>query len=156
MVVDDPNGVGVSSKSITVGNFLANTIVLVDDRMQVANTTLLVNDRMQVANTVTLVNDRMQVANTTLLVNDRMQIANAVAYFSAIGHGHANYADIDNGVFTTSVSTPSLLVTTQSADPATSDAAAEGIAVGTMFYSTTYLYIATGVNTIKRVALSTF
>ena len=44
----------------------------------------------------------------------------------------------------------------KSSDPATSNAANEGVSAGAIFYSNTHLYVATDSNTIKRVALSTF
>jgi len=50
----------------------------------------------------------------------------------------------------------SFRILTKSSDPATSNAANEGITAGSVFYSNTHLYIATDDNTIKRVALSTF
>ena len=166
----------------TTATFSANVIVGglniksgVEDRMQVANTTLLVNDRMQVANTTALVNDRMQVANTTALVNDSMQIANVAATYtsntsfqsyvantnSRVTQNESDFAGTVTQITTAILNTPranteSLIVSTKSADPATSNDATETITAGTIFYSNTYLYIATDINTIKRVALSTF
>ena len=48
------------------------------------------------------------------------------------------------------------LITTKSVNPGNSNAVAQSITAGTIFYSNTHLYIATDSNTIKRVALSTF
>ena len=45
---------------------------------------------------------------------------------------------------------------TRSSTPGSSNAATQGLAAGTIFYDTGYLYIVTDSNTIKRVALSTF
>jgi len=61
-----------------------------------------------------------------------------------------------NVVVTGIATTPTLIVSTKSSDPATSNATTETVTAGTIFYSNTYLYIATDSNTIKRVALSTF
>ena len=49
-----------------------------------------------------------------------------------------------------------LRLPTKSANPASSNAAGQSISAGTIFYSNTYLYIATDSNTIKRVALNAF
>lgn len=49
-----------------------------------------------------------------------------------------------------------LRILDKSSDPATSNAANEGVSAGAIFYSNTHLYVATDSNTIKRVALSTF
>ena len=145
MVVDDPAGTP-TSKKVTVGNLFGNVVVETTFKK---NTTFSSNTTTFSSNVViggtnikTDVADRMQVANTTLLVNDRMQVANA-----------APKAD---PTFTGTATTPTLVVSTKSSNPATSNASTESITAGTMFYSNTYLYIATGANTIKRVALSTF
>jgi hypothetical protein len=49
-----------------------------------------------------------------------------------------------------------LIIATKSATPASGNAVTSNVTAGTIFYSNTHLYIATDVNTIKRVALSTF
>ena len=48
------------------------------------------------------------------------------------------------------------LITTKSTNPGNSNAVAQSITAGTIFYSNTHLYITTDSNTIKRIALSTF
>ena len=45
---------------------------------------------------------------------------------------------------------------TRSSAPPSSNAATQGLALGTIFYDTGYLYIVTDSNTIKRVALRAF
>ena len=152
----------INDGSITDAMLVTN----VDKYMEKANTTLLVDDRMQVANVNSLVNDRMQVANTNALVNDRLQVANAVAQFAnsvdSILTGTTSAEDINSEFSITSntvvVSANAGLIVSGGGltDPATSNAANEGITAGTIFYSNTHLYIATDENTIKRVALSTF
>ena len=165
----------------TTATFSANVVVGglniksgVEDRMQVANTTLLVNDRMQVANTTALVNDRMQVANVTstytsntafqsyiantnprLTINET-KIANTESTVETATDALALKAPIANATFTGTTTANTFVVSTKSADPATSNAATETVTAGTIFYSNTYLYIATDANTIKRVALTTF
>jgi hypothetical protein len=48
------------------------------------------------------------------------------------------------------------ILSTKSTNPASGNAVTSSVTAGTIFYSNTYLYIATDSNTIKRVALSTF
>ena len=48
------------------------------------------------------------------------------------------------------------LITTKSTNTGNSNAVAQSITAGTIFYSNTHLYITTDSNTIKRIALSTF
>lgn len=48
------------------------------------------------------------------------------------------------------------LITSKSTNPGNSNAVAQSITAGTIFYSNTHLYITTDSNTIKRIALSTF
>lgn len=73
-----------------------------------------------------------------------------------------NVATTNSETFVGTTSTENLSVggsfriLTKSSDPATSNAANEGITAGSVFYSNTHLYVATDDNTIKRVALSTF
>ena len=45
---------------------------------------------------------------------------------------------------------------TRSSAPGSSNAATQGLALGTIFYDTGYLYVVTDSDTIKRVALSAF
>lgn len=73
-----------------------------------------------------------------------------------------NVATTNSETFTGTTSTDNLNVggifriLDKSTDPATSNAANEGISAGAIFYSNTHLYVATDSNTIKRVTLSTF
>jgi hypothetical protein len=48
------------------------------------------------------------------------------------------------------------IIATKSSTPGSGNAVTSNVTAGTIFYSNTHLYIATDVNTIKRVALSTF
>lgn len=73
-----------------------------------------------------------------------------------------NVATTNTETFTGTTSTDNLNVggtfriLDKSSDPASSNAANEGVSAGAIFYSNTHLYVATDSNTIKRVALSTF
>ena len=132
LVVDDPAGTP-TSKKVTVGNLFGNVVVETTFKK---NTTFSSNTTTFSSNVV------IGGTNIKTDVADRMQVANA-----------APKAD---PTFTGTATTPTLVVSTKSSNPATSNASTESITAGTMFYSNTYLYIATGANTIKRVALSTF
>jgi len=64
---------------------------------------------------------------------------------------------------TTNANTPVVSVTsatglqcTKGSSPSSNNSTTEGVAVGTIFFSNTHLYIATDATTIKRVALEVF
>jgi hypothetical protein len=141
------------STTATFNSALANTNLAIADRMQVANTTTLVNDRMQVANTITLVNDRIQVTNATSTFQTKADaIATNNALLLILNNPNQSVNDLTvqgNLSVTTSDFEPG-------SDPATSNAANEGIGQGRIFYSNTHLYIAVSNNTIKRVSLTAF
>ena len=80
-------------------------------------------------------------------------IAGAQANVSA----NATFSSTVNFTGTTKITgDKKLIIVTKSADPASGNAVTSNVTAGTIFYSNTHLYIATDVNTIKRVALSTF
>jgi hypothetical protein len=158
---------------------VANTNALVNDRMQVANVNsietslnLSIDDRMQVANVNSIetslnlsIDDRMQVSNTTLLVNDRIQVANATALVNSyIANTEPRIQLLEdlNQIDDATVNSVSIAANTglvlsgRYGDPASSNAATEGVDAGTVFYSNTHLYIATDSNTIKRIQLEAF
>jgi hypothetical protein len=146
----------------TTATFSANVVITgvggvnadINDRMQVANTTLLVNDRMQVANLTSTYTTNTAFQSYVANTNPRLtQIESDV---SSAESSLALKSPIASPTFTGTATTPALIVSTKSADPATSNAVTESITAGSVFYSNTFLYIATDSNTIKRVALSTF
>ena len=80
-------------------------------------------------------------------------IAGAQANVSA----NATFSGIVNFTGTTKITgDKKFILATKSATPASGNAVTSNVTAGTIFYSNTHLYIATDVNTIKRVALSTF
>jgi hypothetical protein len=185
MVVNDPAGTP-ESKKVTVGNLFGNVAVSTTHKALTtftANTNHTGTTATFSANVILTgtgginaeIDDRMQVANTTLLVNDRMQVANVTSTYttntafqsyvantnSRVTQTESDFAGTATQITTAILNTPrantaSLIVSTKSTDPATSNAVTESITAGSVFYSNTFLYIATDSNTIKRVALSTF
>jgi hypothetical protein len=128
------------STTATFNSALANTNLAIADRMQVANTITLVNDRIQVANATSTFQtkaDAIATNNALLLIlnNPNQSINNLTVQ----GNLHVTTSDFEPG-----------------SDPATSNAANEGIEQGRIFYSNTHLYIAVSNNTIKRVSLTAF
>jgi hypothetical protein len=169
-IADQSDRITLVNSNLTGTNTAIRT--LVDDRMQVANTNALVNDRMQVANVNSIetslnlsIDDRMQVSNTTLLVNDRIQVANATALVNSyIANTEPRIQLLEdlNQIDDATVNSVSIAANTglvlsgRYGDPASSNAATEGVDAGTVFYSNTHLYIATDSNTIKRIQLEAF
>ena len=158
MVVNDPAGTP-ESKKVTVGNLFGNVAV---STTFLADTTFSGNTATFSANVVITgvggvnadIDDRMQVANTVALVNSYS--ANTNPRIDSI---ESTLVSVANNVTTqvlTAIGDKGLIVSTKSSDPATSNAATASITAGTIFYSNTFLYVTTGSNTIKRVALSTF
>ena len=171
LVVNDPAGAPTSNK-VTVGNLFGNVAVATTHKALTtftANTiytgttaTFSANVVVGGLNIKSGVEDRMQVANVTsafttntsfqsYVANTNVRLANTEGQLLA--SGTALTTEILN---TPRANTQSLIVSTKSADPATSNAATETVTAGSIFYSNTYLYIATDANTIKRIALTTF
>ena len=133
-------------------NLKANTTVSSNKITINANTTL--------GSAVVTLNVKMlqvtPLANTAgrLLIADRLQVANANATFPLKASGtHTGTTQID---VVQIADAKGLRLPTKSANPASSNAAGQSISAGTIFYSNTYLYIATDSNTFKRVALNAF
>lgn len=161
LVVNDPAGTPTSNK-VTVGNlfgnvavatthkalttFTANTIYTGTTATFSANVVVGgVNIGTELTTKVSNTAFQSYVANTNVrLTNNEAQLLLGATVLST-------------GILNTPrANTESLIVSTKSADPSTSNAATETVTAGTIFYSNTYLYIATDANTIKRVALTTF
>jgi hypothetical protein len=177
MVVDDPAGTP-TSKKVTVGNLFGNVAVATTHKALTtftANTnhtgttaTFSSNVVVGGVNIKSGVEDRMQVANTQTLhtsitanlnsyiANTNPRITTLEADVSSATASLALKSPISSPTFTGTATTPTLVISTKSSDPATSNATTESVTAGTIFYSNTYLYIATDSNTIKRVALGTF
>jgi len=171
LVVNDPAGAPTSNK-VTVGNLFGNVAVATTHKALTtftANTiytgttaTFSANVVVGGLNIKSGVEDRMQVANVTstyttnnafqsYVANTNVRLANNETQLAA------GALVLTTGILNTPrANTQSLIVSTKSADPATSNAATETVTAGSIFYSNTYLYIATDANTIKRVALTTF
>ena len=175
LVVNDPAGTPTSNK-VTVGNLFGNVVVATTHKALTtftANTiytgttaTFSANVVVGGVNVKDGINDRMQVANTTaLLTSTYISNTSFQSYVantnSRVTQNETDFNAAGNQITTAILNTPrantqSLIVSTKSADPASSNAATEGKTSGSIFYSNTYLYIATDANTIKRVALTTF
>ena len=172
MVVNDPAGTP-ESKKVTVGNLFGNVVVSTTHKALTtftANTNHTGTTATFSANVVITgvggvnadINDRMQVANVTSTYTTNTVFQSYVANTnSRVTQNELAFAGTTTQITTAILNTPrantqSLIVSTKSADPATSNAVTESITAGSVFYSNTYLYIATDSNTIKRVALSTF
>ena len=172
MVVNDPAGTP-ESKKVTVGNLFGNVVVSTTHKALTtftANTNHTGTTATFSANVVITgvggvnadINDRMQVANVTSTYTTNTVFQSYVANTnSRVTQNETDFAGTTTQITTAILNTPrantaSLIVSTKSADPATSNAATESITAGSVFYSNTYLYVATDSNTIKRVALSTF
>lgn len=173
MVVNDPAGTP-ESKKVTVGNLFGNVAVSTTHKALTtftANTNHTGTTATFSANVVITgtggvnadIADRMQVANVTSTYTTNTVFQSYVANTNSrvlvneqliLGGANTLTTKIFNA--TTVANTASLIITTKSADPLTSNAATEGITAGTIFYSNTYLYVTTDSNTIKRVVLSTF
>ena len=144
--------------NLNANNAIADNSITADmiepEYMEVANTNLLVNDRMQVANVNTLVSDRLQVANASVYI----EVTNAVSQFANSFNSLLTGATQANLFSAELVNVNNSLgfTLTKSTDPSTSNALTEGVTSGTVFYSNTYLYIATDENTIKRITLESF
>lgn len=167
LVVDDPNG-NPTSRKISFGNLLSNLSIdtTFTSNVNVNGTDVFqgINDKLQVANATLLINNRMQVSNTlTLLDQNRTQI---LADFAdsletepqQVFEVSVKLGLVANTLFANSTVSASntLILRQKSEDPATSNASVEGISAGSIFYSNTYLYIATDENTIKRITLEDF
>lgn len=127
MVVNDPTGTPASNKVSVKSIF--NSVP--------ANTTITglfsTSANSTIAGTKTTIS-----ANTTVSGN---LTSSGVATFSGTVHVTGD---------------KKFLLDTQSSTPVSSNAATLGIATGTIFYDSSYLYVVVDSNTIKRVALSTF
>ena len=164
LVVNDPAGAPTSNK-VTVGNLFGNVAVTTTHKALTtftANTiytgttaTFSANVVVGGLNIKSGVEDRMQVANVTSSYTTNTAFQSYVA--NTNGQLAASALVLNTAILNTPrANTESLIVSTKSADPSTSNAATETVTAGTIFYSNTYLYIATDANTIKRVALTTF
>lgn len=156
----------VSSNKIIINanTTLGSAIVTLNGKLQTEGSATIIgnNGKLHANNTITdgTVNVKMlqvtPLANTAgrLLINDRIQVANATATFSLKASGtHTGTTQID---VVNIVDAKGLRLPTKSANPASSNAAGQSISAGTIFYSNTYLYIATDANSIKRIALQNF
>jgi len=176
MVVNDPAGAPTSNK-VTVGNLFGNVAVAATHTGVTtfkANTiytgttaTFSANVIVGGLNIKSGVEDRMQVANVTstyttntafqsYVANTNVRLANVELQLSSANTELNLKAPIADATFTGTTTANTFVVSTKSADPSTSNAATETVTAGSIFYSNTYLYIATDANTIKRVALTTF
>ena len=172
MVVNDPAGTP-ESKKVTVGNLFGNVVVSTTHKALTtftANTNHTGTTATFSANVVITgvggvnadINDRMQVANVTSTYTTNTVFQSYVANTnSRVTQNELAFAGTTTQITTAILNTPrantaSLIVSTKSTDPLTSNAVTESITAGSVFYSNTFLYIATDSNTIKRVALSTF
>lgn len=86
--------------------------------------------------------------NGNVLVKLPIKSGNVATTNSEIFTGVTATEDLDVG--------DNFRILTIRSDPATSNASTEGYSTGTIFYSNTYLYVATDANTLKRVQLQTF
>lgn len=156
----------VSSNKIIINanTTLGSAVVTLNGKLQTETSATIIgnNGKLHANNTITggtITVPMLQVtplANTAgrLLINDRIQVANAEARYSLKASGsHTGVTSID---VVQIVDAKGLRLPTKSANPASSNAAGQSISAGTIFYSNTYLYIATDSNTIKRIALQNF
>ena len=156
----------VSSNKITINanTTLGSAVVTLNGKLQTETSATIIgnNGKLHANNTITdgTVNVKMlqvtPLANTEgrLLIADRLQVANANATFPLKASGtHTGTTTID---VVQIADAKGLRLPTKSANPGSSNAAGQSISAGTIFYSNTYLYIATDSNTIKRVALNAF
>ena len=154
MVVNDPAG-APESKKVTVGNLFGNVAVAAT---HTGVTTFKANTIYTGTTATFSANVVVGGLNIKSGVEDRMQVANVTSSYTT-NTAFQSYVANTNGQLAAGallLSTQSLVVSTKSSDPSTSNAATETVTAGTIFYSNTFLYIATDSNTIKRVALSTF
>jgi hypothetical protein len=149
LIVNDPSGTPESRK-ITIGNFFSNVVTPTTFKSNTAFTGTTVSFT---ANTF--------VKGTNILnaVNDRIQIANAAARYAnsrnTILTGRTTAINVTaNSV--TITATKGMVLSGVYGAPASSNAAVEGVAAGTIFYSNNFIYIATDANTIKRIQLDAF
>ena len=163
LVVNDPAGTPTSNK-VTVGNLFGNVAVTTTFTANTIYTgttaTFSANVMVGGLNIKSGVEDRMQVANVTSTYTTNTAFQSYVANTNPrVTTLEAQFLLTSNSI-TTQILTASadkgFRVSTKSSDPSTSNAATETVTAGTIFYSNTYLYIATDDNTIKRVALTTF
>jgi len=157
MVVNDPSG-SPTSRKISAGSLFGN--IAFDVTVQDVNVAEGIKDRMQVANVTSAIaasktdtldtatrNGRIDgviVHSANVLTTTSAQTAFFTTASANIVYSNTVYANV------------SLILPNPTDDPATSNASTESVDAGTIFYSNTYLYIATDENTIKRVALSDF
>ena len=154
LVVNDPAGAPTSNK-VTVGNLFGNVAVATTHK---ALTTFTANTIYTGTTATFSANVVVGGLNIKSGIDDRMQVANVTSSYTT-NTAFQSYVANTNGQLAAGallLSTQSLIVSTKSSDPASSNAATEGKTSGSIFYSNTYLYIATDTNTIKRVALTTF
>lgn len=153
MVVNDPDG-SPTSRKITVGAFFGNASI--DSTF----TGLAIKDRMQVANVTSAISaskiDTINTVNQNALTNGVTVFSANVVTSVAAQTMNANNINVRNVNANTVTANVNLILPNPTDDPATSNATTESISAGTIFYSNTYLYIATDENTIKRIALSDF
>jgi hypothetical protein len=178
LVVNDPLGTPASRK-ITVSNLFANVVPATTHKgvtTFVANTsftgttmTVSANLVLGGTNVLNAVNDRMQVANTNVALATKAANSFVTANYVSNTTYQTFITDLaivaTTGVVnaTTNANTPIIKVSTATgiqgtvgSAPSSNNSTTEGIAVGTIFYSNNYLYIATDVTTIKRVPLEVF
>ena len=174
LVVNDPAGTP-ESKKVTVGNLFGNVAVTTTHKgvtTFTANTNHTgttatfsanvmiggVNIKTEVDSKASNVYVQAFAGSYTTNTDFQSYVANTNARLT---QNETAFAGTTTQITTAILNTPrantqSLIVSTKSSDPATSNATTEGITAGTIFYSNTYLYVTTDSNTIKRVALSTF
>ena len=175
LVVNDPAGTP-ESKKVTVGNLFGNVAVTTTHK---GVTTFTANTNH--TGTTATFSANVMIGGVNIKTEVDSKASNS--YMQSFAGSYTTNTDFQSYVANTNVrvtnnetalnnagntfitstltvlsvaNTASLIVSTKSSDPATSNATTEGITAGTIFYSNTYLYVTTDSNTIKRVALSTF
>lgn len=144
MIVQDPNGSPVNKKSTNktvFGDIRSNTVISASTFTVGANTTI---------NGIVVFNAAANSGNDLVVKT----AGDAQAFFVDAGNNSVGIGttlpqvklDINSDKFR--VRTPKT--------PVSSNAVASAVPSGTIFYDSSYLYIAVNGNTIKRVALSSF
>jgi hypothetical protein len=171
MIDDRMQVANTTAKVNAVWTALTSTNTAINSRVTLVNTNLTeTNTAIR-----TLISDRMQVANVNTVVNDRLQVANAVATYATKAYAASNtylnthistaskITQANTIIANISANTPIIRVTdafgirgTVGSAPSSNNTTIENLSVGTMFFDTNYLYIATDATTIKRVSLEVF
>jgi hypothetical protein len=173
----------VSANLVLSGTNVLNAI---NDRVQVANNNAqLANTNAAIATKSTWSSLTATNTAIRTLVSDRLQVANAAATYTTKAYAAANSfvtsSYVTNTTFQDTISgadsltiadsvvgrqnvngaiiqvtTAGGLRGTKGSAPSSNNTATEGLTVGTIFFSNTYMYIATDATTIKRIPLQVF